>query len=75
MEKIALYIIITIAFIAYINTTAETIIASENHSIFPIPVNMVGVVDENAPEFGTKAWFTMCYNDYETYEKRIKFCS
>ena len=33
-----------------------------------------GKVVENTPQYGTKAWFTMCYNQYDTYEKRIRFC-
>ena len=75
MKHLTLTIILFIALISYINTTAETIIASENHSIYPIPAGLSGVVDINAPEFGTKAWFTMCYNDWDTYEERIKYCS
>jgi len=36
-----------------------------------------GCVAEGAvfvPEYGTKAWLTVCYNQYDTYEDRIKLC-
>lgn len=31
-------------------------------------------VEAHIPEYGTKAWFTMCYNQYDTYEDRINLC-
>ncbi len=36
-----------------------------------------GCVVEGAvivPEYGTKAWLTMCYNMYDNYEDRINLC-
>jgi len=26
------------------------------------------------PKYGTKAWLTMCYNQYDTYKERINLC-
>ena len=33
-----------------------------------------GKLDESAPKQGTKAWLTSCYNQFDSYEKRIRFC-
>jgi len=41
----------------------------------PIPMNMSGIPDPNAEKFGTKKWLTDCYNDWDIYEERIRFCS
>ena len=62
MKHITLTIIFIIALISYINTTAETIIASENHSIYPIPAGLSGVVVEPRIEQDTKIWLTMYLN-------------
>ena len=39
-----------------------------------IPYGLSGIVDASAPKFGSAEWLTMCYNQYRTYEDRIRFC-
>ena len=62
MEKITLYIILIIAFIAFVNTTSKTVIAEENHSIYPIPAGLSGVVVEPKIEQDTHEWLVMYCN-------------
>ena len=64
-SKITLFIILFIGFISFVNTTSKTVIAEENHSIYPIPANMVGVVRTPHLDQSSKKWLNLYFNQCE----------
>ncbi len=62
MKHITLTIILLTVLISYINTTSKTVIAEENHSQHPIPVNMVGIVRTPHLSQSSGTWIRMYCN-------------
>ena len=62
MKHLTLTIILLIGFISFVNTTSKTVIAEENHSIFPIPVNMVGIVRTPHLAQDSREWLRIYFN-------------
>ena len=65
MKHLTLTIIFLIVLVSYINTTSKTVIAEENHSIYPIPVGLSGIAVEPHISQESHQWLVMYFNQCE----------
>jgi len=69
---IALFLFIS--FYLFVMWKSDNTYAVSHVSIIESVTSNGFIIKEVTPEFGTKAWFTLCYNQYDTYEERITLC-
>ena len=82
MKPGAYLLLIGLAWLIFMLIVASQIVEAKSDSIYAQSCpykkclyGIEGVVDMDAPKYGTKEWMTLCYNQFQTHEERIKFCS